>query len=258
MTEYQGRTSPETHRKFKNRWRKKTLASALIFSAAVWSYAEFISLPEDAPEKPGVPLEKGTDGLGGTVIAADDTYFRLESGTEGFLRSFVVDTGEGYDYYFQVQNTGGDGDIFGIQLVRGFEKSKALVTYTNDLSNLKFGEFEGGPEKGLGRYEAGDKPFFSAFRNPKIPGGFGFDFSEEHAPFNEANLFAKQSSAFVVIRTDEARFFSVTMQIRGIDDTLVESFAPVPEPQTLGLLAAGGALLLPRQRRKSRVRNSAS
>jgi hypothetical protein len=57
-------------------------------------------------------LGTGTGGLTGTVIAAQDSLFANSFGDfKGVLRSLVVDTGAGYDFYYQLVNTGTDQGI---------------------------------------------------------------------------------------------------------------------------------------------------
>src|SRR6185503_11746111 len=86
--------------------RTATLASMLLLASAATNFAVLMPLPSPTPEDPGVALGTGTGGLAGTVIAAQDGLFDLFPEFKGLVRSLVVDTGSGYDFYYQLVNTG--------------------------------------------------------------------------------------------------------------------------------------------------------
>ncbi len=222
--------------------------------ATLSARAEFVPLPEPTEKNPDpvtALLAKGTESLGGTVVAAQDTYFLVPEGAEGLLRSFVVDTGEGYDFYYQVVNTGKSGDVFRFEIAGGFQGLDVGVTFTNDLSKLDFGEFAKREEEKFGPYEPGSKPVFSATRDWLVPGTIHFQFSEKGSPSDEANVGPQDSSMFAVIRTNESKFFAVDLQINGVKDSaFVQSLAAVPEPGALPTIGAAVAALLSRRRRR--------
>lgn len=215
------------------------------------AFGALIALPESAVEGKELLLDEGTRDLDGIVIDARDSFFTSKSGSEGWLRSFVVERAKGYDFYYQLVNTGKDGEYVSIMSVGGFEGLDLEVTYSTEISKLDFGKLSEGPENGLGTYKNGEKPLFSAYFGLESRASVGFSFSTDTKQGNPANLLAGESSMFAVIHTDETRFFQATMEIRGIDTALVETFVPIPEPASGTILFAGSATLFSRRRRLS-------
>lgn len=227
------------------------LAGLLSLAAAAPGFADFVALPENTPETPGVALDGGTGNFGGTVIAAQDSLFNLQTTFAGILRTMVVDTGLGYDFYYQIVNTGtddgGGADIFRIKTLGGFHGLTLTVSYRTDLNSLDFGAFASGPAGGAGAYQVGTKSVFSADRDVNTNGSAGFDFSPSQFLFDPANINPGEKSMFAVVRSNATTYMAVSMDISGNDTARIESFAPVPEPQAAALTVLGGALLLRRR-----------
>ncbi len=226
------------------------LAGLLSFASSVPTFAKFLELPEATVEDPGLALEP-TEEISGTVIAAQDSLFQTSADFQGILRSMVVDTGLGCDFYYQLVNTGTDqgfgADIFRMKTLGGFDGLTLTVTYRSDLVGLDFGNFSNGPTDGAGTYDVGKNSVFSADRDQGSAGSVGFDFSPGHFLFDPANINPGQTSMFAVVHTNATSYLAVSMDISGIDTARIASFAPVPEPRAAVLFAVGSALLLRRR-----------
>lgn len=221
------------------------------FSTAATSFAAFETLPEATDEDPGISLGSGTAGVTGTVIDAQDSLFNLATDFQGILRSMVVDTGLGYDFYYQIVNTGTDAgnraEIFRLKTLGGFDGATLTVSYRTDLTGLDFAGFNNGPSGGAGAYSLGTKNVFSADRDEGSTGSVGFDFSPSHFLFDAANVQGGETSKFAVIRTNLSSYTSVNTDVSGLGTARIAAFAAVPEPQSAALLALGAAVLARRR-----------
>ena len=231
--------------------RAAAFLGLLCFSTAATALAAFESLPEATPETPGISLGSGTAGVTGVVIDARDSLFNLSTDFRGILRSMVVDTGLGYDFYYQIVNTGSDigngTDIFRLKTLGGFAGATLTVSYRTDLTGLDFAGFTNGPVGGAGAYSAGTKDVFSADRDEGSTGSVGFDFSPSQFLFDPANVQGGETSRFAVVRTTLNSYTTVNTDVSGLGTARVASFAPVPEPQAVALFALGAAVLLRRR-----------
>ena len=231
--------------------RVGALVGAFSLATISSGFSAFVTLPENTPEDPGVALGSGTSAISGTVIAAQDSIFNTATDFQGVLRSMVVDTGLGFDFYYQLVNTGTDlgfgTEMFRMKTIGGFDSSSLTVSFRSDFTGLDFGGFTNGPAGGFGAYTVGTKSIFSAGRDSGTLGSVGFDFSSSHFLFDSANVSAGETSMIAVVRTSAATFTPVTMAVNGFGTAQVSSFAPVPEPQAAVLIAAGGLLLIRRR-----------
>ena len=247
------RPIPSSKKRLLHRVHAAALAGAFSLAAAATGFAAFVPLPQNTAEDPGVALGSGTGGVTGTVIAAQDSVFNVASDFQGVLRSMVVDTGLGYDFYYQLVNTGvglpDDTEMFRMKSTGGFDGSSLTVSFRTDLAGLDFGTFTAGPAGGSGAYSAGTKPLFSADRDQGTSGSVGFDFSSTHFVFDTPNnVTGGQTSCFSVVRTSGSTFENVPMAINGVVGTAqVAAFAPVPEPHTAAMIAAGSIILIRRR-----------
>ena len=233
------------------RLKLAALSSLFVLSTAATGFTAMVPLAEATSEIPGTALGTGTSGLTGTVIAAQDSPFSLAPEFQGILRSMVVDTGSGFDFYYQLVNTGSDpmetgADIFRVKSIGGFTGLTLSVSYSTDIATLDFAGFSNGPSGGA-PYSTGTKSIFSADRDAGSPGSVGFDFSPSHFLFDPANVDIGQTSMFAVVRTNVSTYLSASMDISGNDTARIASYAPVPEPQAAALFALGSLLLLRRR-----------
>ena len=235
-----------------HRLRTTALTGIFTVSSAATAFTAMVPLPENTGEIPGLALDAGTTGLTGTVIAAQDSLFQTSGDFKGILRSMVVDTGLGYDFYYQLVNTGTDlgfgADFFRMKTKGGFDGMTITVSYRADadFTGLNFAGFSDGPSGGA-PYSVGTKAIFSADRDVGTQGSVGFDFSSSHFLFDAANIHPGQASRFAVIHTDATSYLPVNMDISGVDTARIASFAVVPEPQAAALFAVGSLLLLRRR-----------
>ena len=229
------------------RLRTAALLGLICLSAAAPTFAAFVTLDPATDEIPGLQLGTGTAGVTGIVIDAQDSLFNLSSDFQGVLRSMVVDTGLGYDFYYQVVNTGTDpgtgAEIFRMKTLGGFDGLTLSVTYRTDLTGLDVTNFPTGPAGGAGAYTAGTKSVYSADRDQGTSGSVGFDFSPSHFLFDPANIQPGQTSMIAVVRTSISSYTTVNADVSGNNTARIASFAPVPEPQAAVLIALGIAVL---------------
>ena len=250
------RPLPISKKRLVHHVRAAALAGAFSLAVAAPGFAAFVPLPENEGEDPGIALGSGTAGVTGTVIAAQDSVFNVSIDFRGVLRSMVVDTGSGYDFYYQLVNTGTD-DGFGTEIYRmktsgGFTGLSLDVSYRSDLTGLNFAGFTNGPSGGSGAYSAGTKSVFSADRDNGSTGSVGFDFSSAHFIFDPAkNINGGETSRIEVVRTSAATFVPVTVAISGGFGTAqVAAYAPVPEPHAAAMIGAGCIILIRRRSRR--------
>jgi len=234
--------------------RAAAIASALAFVSAATNFAALMPLPSPTPEDPGVDLGAGTGGLTGTVIAAQDSLFQNGFGDfDGVLRSLVVDTGAGYDFYYQLVNTGTDqgigADFFRMATSGSFDALNLSVTYASNFTGLNFGAFSNGPVGGVGPYVVGTKPEFTADRDVATSGSVGFDFGPLRFLGDPDNINPGETSTFAVVRSNVTSFQTKTMTISGVGTATVPTYAPVPEPGVITLAAFGGLAFAARRRR---------
>ena len=227
----------------------------LFLASAATNFAVFMPLPSATPEDPGVDLSTGTGGLTGTVIAAQDSLFDNPpfGDFKGVLRSLVVDTGAGYDFYYQLVNTGSDqgigADFFRMTTSGAYTGLNLSVTYASDFTGLNFGAFVNGPAGGAGPYVVGTKSEFTADRDVATSGSVGFDFGPLRFLGDTDNVYPGESSTFAVVRTGVTSFQAGTMTISGVDTGIVSTVVPVPEPRAAALLVTATLAFAARRRR---------
>lgn len=258
------------------------MAGVTAALGAATSNAAFVNVPDNTPESADLSVPIST-GLTGSVIASQEQSWSqtLQQGIfQGTLRSMVVDTGAGYDFYYQVLNTSTGGLNAGMDLFRiaipGYSLTDPLnpvdATYRTDgIASLTLDALAttwvatgvsnnagGGQVFSVDRDTALDTPDF-------FGGGAAFDFDAAQF-FNTAvpggptdapdNIEAGERSNWLVLRTNYAAFnFVQSAQISGGNSTgFASTFAPIPEPSTVlfGLamigVCAGGRV------RKSRLK----
>jgi hypothetical protein len=259
------------------------LLGATAILGTTSAQAAFQNVPDNTLEAPGILLGAGTTNLGGTVIASKEQAWTgtiVNANTyQGLLRSMVVDTGSGFDFYYQVVNTSLGGlnvgnDIFRIA-IPGYSLTDPTypvdATYRTDgLAGLTLDALSTTWVPTQISNNAGGGQVYSADRDPALVtpdffgGGAAFDFDASQL-FNTNvpggpttapdNIEAGERSNWLVLRTNYS-FFNVVdsaVQTSGGGTGLASTFAPIPEPSTVlfGLamlgFCAGGRL------RKSRV-----
>lgn len=232
------------------------VASLFVVSAA---QAAFVSVAPNTPESPGLPLGAGTTGLSGTVLASSANNFAGSiSGNTlfGTLRSMVVDTGSGYDFYYQVINTsttglnGGD-DIFRLA-IPGYGQGAFTVDATYRTDGLA--GITGAPVAFTSTFtpnKGGAGSVFSADRDPALNtpdfngGGAAFYFDSSQF-FNlnvpggpttaPSNIDAGENSNWLVLRTNYNEYTLtgvVSVLSAGGGTAQAGAFAPIPEPSTV-------------------------
>ena len=235
------------------------VASLLVVSSA---QAAFVSVAPNTPESPGVLLGAGTSGLTGTVVdSMSNNFVGSVSGNSvtGTLRSMVVNTGSGYDFYYQVINTSSTGlnagdDIFRLA-IPGYAQGAFTVdaTWLNDgvttisgltgvpvafTSTLTPNKGAAGsvysadrdPALNSAEFNGGGAAFYfdsTQFFNLNVPGG------PTTAP---SNIDAGENSSWLVLRTnynDYTQTGVVSVLSSGGGTGQVGAFAPIPEPSTV-------------------------
>ncbi len=239
------------------------VASLLVVSSA---QAAFVSVAPNTPESPGLPLGAGTSGLTGTVLDSMSNNFAGSiSGNTlfGTLRSMVVDTGSGYDFYYQVINTSSTAAGFGDDIFRLAIPGYGQGAFTVDATWLNDGvatisALVGVPvafTSTLTPNKGGAGSVFSADRDPAMNsatfngGGAAFYFDSAQffntdnfpSPPNggtntPANIDSGQNSNWLVLRTnynDYTLSGVVSVLSAGGGTGEVGAFAPIPEPSTV-------------------------
>ncbi len=239
---------------FAQRLRTTAFFGVICLSLSAPAFAAFETLNPGTSETPGLQLNTGTGGIAGIVIDAQDSLFNLSSDFQGVLRSMVVDTGLGYDFYYQVLNTGTDpgtgAEIFRMKTIGGFAGLSLSATYRTDLTGLDVTNFPTGPAGGAGAYAVGTKSIHSADRDEGTLGSVGFDFSPSHFLLDPANVQPGQTSMIAVVRTNVSSYATVNADVSGNGTARIASFAPVPEPQAVAMIALGVAVLARRRTRR--------
>lgn len=247
--------------------------------------AAFVNILDNSPGFPSSnPLGGGTTGLTGTVIASREEGWTgigtLSQGVfQGTLRSMVVDTGAGYDFYYQVLNTSTGGTNVGMDIWRiaipGYALTDPLnpvdATYRTDgIAGLTLDALSTTWAGTQISNNAGGGQVFSADRDIAlddpafIGGGAAFDFDASQflnlnvpgGPTSTPdNIEAGERSNWLVLRTNYTVFNPVdSAQLGGgLTTALANTFAPIPEPSTVLFgLAMIGACAAGRVR-KSRI-----
>jgi hypothetical protein len=264
-------------------WTTAAVGVTAIFGVAK-ADAAFLNVPDDTAETPGVLLS-ATTGLAGTVIASQEqawTGTLVNANTyQGVLRSMVVDTGTGYDFYYQVINTSVGGADIGNDIFRIAIPGYSLVDPTNPVdATYRTDGLAGLTLDGLSTTWVGtdisnkgvNSAVYSADRDVALDtpdffgGGAAFDFDPTQL-FNldvdlinfpagngtttaPQNIDSGERSNWLVLRTNYSAFNVVdsAVQTAGGGTGLASTFAPIPEPSTVlfGLamfgVCAGGRL----------------
>jgi hypothetical protein len=249
--------------------RAIALSGAFSLVAVNATQAAFVPLAPGTPETPGVVLDPNTAGLTGTVIATHSESFvdnaQPTPFASGILKSFVVDTGSGLDFYYQLTNTSGQPggapgtlaveDFFRIKSIGGFDAGLTLsVAQTNDISGLTAGLGSGfnaaNYVQGGGLEDAS-----TADRDVATPGSVGFSFSDPPAFIGDPeNVSGGETGTLLVIRTNASTYGLFTTEvISGSATSFATVFSAVPEPGSM-VFAFGvlGACLLRNRRNPSR------
>ena len=242
---------------FKHQGKMTALAGAFSLIVAATSQAALVVVPVVTAQVPGVPLTSSTaiapaapNNLGGTVVAFRSSNF-AESGTPppsftGVLRSLVVRNPlNTLDFYYQVANgsttpVGTGSDIYRVA-VKGFTGSglggePVQATFRSDgITSLNTAIIPAGQLPAF--QTVGTKGVATADRDPGISltGGVGFDFDTAHFLGGPNNVDSNQTSFWMVVRTNAQSFTDSTSTLSGAGSALnVSTFAPIPEPTTLG------------------------
>ncbi len=214
------------------------MAGAFSFIATVAAHAAFQPLPQNGIEG-SVTLTNmsGTFGTGLVVGSLDSPYSEtINNEFSGILRTRVVSRtgvlGGPLDFYYELVNlspgkppigSGGDSDIFRFSTDGGY----------GGLSNI----FVSGETGLVAGVPAGGKFALTADRGFGSDGvGFEFQPTPPPTPFigDPRNLDVGQTSQWLVVRTNETQFTSVLGVIDGFGTGIAGTFAPIPEPTTIG------------------------
>ena len=226
----------QTHMTTKNRISTTVRAAALVgaFSliAVSTSQAIFMGLPSPTPEAAGVLLGGLTATGGGTIVATKSEAF-TNAFNAGTLNTWVVDRGAGLlDFYYQVVNASAvpppaldDAQVWRVKTNGGFLPIGSVGAVSVAQTDIS-------PVTGLP--VAGLKPARTADRDEGSLGSVGFEFPV--APYllppggDPLNVAVGQSSAFLVVRTNSTSFAMIAATISSADNSVVSTFAAVPEP----------------------------
>lgn len=214
------------------------LAGAFSFTAILATHAAFQPLPENGIEGFVTLTNMSGTSTGGLLVGTLDSPFAetIQAEFSGILRTRVVSRtgvlGGPLDFYYELANlspgkppigSGGDSDIYRFDTQGGYA----------GLSNISVGG-ETGVVFGV---PAGGKFALTSDRGFS-PGGVGFEFqpTPPPTPFIGAasNLDVGQTSQWLVVRTNETTFTSVLVFVEGFGTGIAGSFAPIPEPTTIG------------------------
>jgi len=219
------------------------LALLVCLTCAAQSQAAF--LLGTTPDAPGTTVLHGVVPPGtpaGTLLASlvSPYAFTTTAGTtSGSLTTAVYREPAGtLDFYYQIQNAAGSATAIDRETSVNFGSFGTSVGYRTDGSSLPGGEFVNGNSAAP----------FSADRN--VTGSVvGFTFS----PPETAKIQPGTTSVTLVISTDSTAFTAGNATIIDGGAQTLAAFQPaaVPEPASLGLLAAG-ALFLTRTTGKRR------
>lgn len=243
------------------------MAGATSLLLASTTQAGLVTVNPNTPETPGALLGGGTTGLLGAVIASQQSTFvgttpDSQSFT-GLLRSMVVNTPTGYDFYYQAINLSQEqgNDIFRLTLPGYGQSLVTSATFRTDglagLTGVPSGFLSSfTPNKGA------NGNVYSADRDPNLStpayqnGGFGFDFDQSQifningsgAPTSApGNIDSGQSSNWLIVRTNTKVYGNVSSALSSGGGTgLASAYAPIPEPTAmifgiamLGICAGG-------------------
>jgi len=183
----------------------------------------------------------GDPSLAGTVVASVTSPF---SGLDvnnvvrftGILQSHVVqEVGGTLSFYYQVSNDQNSLDAIGQLTNSNFAGWVTDVNYRLDaMAGIAGGSINPGTQQGSYATRSGDG---SLVRFHFVP-----------FPVGAGELAQGTTSLWHVIRTNATAFTLGNTAIINGGNVNVQTFAPIPEPATLGLVALGALTLLRRRR----------
>ena len=205
------------------RSKSAMFAAAAVLALGVSAQAAVLNVGASLFPAPGEP-----DPVGGTVVATQTIPFNVPGFFDGSLRSEVIRGGN--------NPFGANALTFTYRIVNAASSPNAIARFTVD------------PYTGFSTDASFQTP--STGVNPAIidrntADTVGFSFSQQIGP---GALLPGTNSAVLVVQTNATNFQNTLANIIDSGAISVLSFAPVPEPTTLGL-AAFGALALVRRRR---------
>jgi hypothetical protein len=241
-----------------------TVVGVTLLFAVTAAQAAFVSVPAGNPSG-GALLAEGSAAptVAGLVLASQEAPFfgtivNLPSSYSGILRSMVVDTGAGYDFYYQVINTSlgpifDNNDIFRLA-IPGYDQGQIGVqaTYLNDgvATIAGLGGVPAGFTSTFLPNKGANGAVFSADRDLSLNtarflgGGAAFDFDPSQFPNMNPpggpttapqNIETGENSSWLVLRTDAVTYNTVFGAVvsSGGGTGLATAFAPIPEPSTV-------------------------
>ena len=211
-------------------------STAFLVTASIAQGVPFPVAP-NTPEVSGVALGPGSSGFSGTLIDSWEVPFSsivpILPAFTGILRSMVVDSGPGYDFYYQMINTSVAGPNSGLDIFRlaipGYGQGQFSVSATYLTDGVATISAVGAPigwastflpNKGiLGGVWSADRD--STMNTPEFHfGGAAFDFDASHF-FNlnvpggpttaPNNINAGENSDWLVFRTNSHSYAPVTV-----------------------------------------------
>ena len=199
------------------------LAAAAVLTLGVSANAALLNTGSALFPAPGEP-----DPVGGTVVASQTIPFNVPGFFDGSLRSEVIRGGN--------NPFGANALTFTYRIVNAASSPNAIARFTID------------PYTGFQTDASFQTP--SVGVNPALidrntADTVGFSFSQQIGP---GALLPGTNSATLVVQTDATNFQNALGNIIDSGAISVLSFAPIPEPATLGL-AGFAALALVRRRR---------